>query len=144
MLIIGAGKSQRRRGAVHIDIHPFPGIDIVHDLNKVPWPINDNTHEHISCIHVVEHLRDLVSFMNEAHRVLTKGGTMYLETPEAGSDFDLTHSDPTHVRCYRVYSFINYFTPEGIAKFGYTDKAWAFYKCLAEDGVLKVHCSPVK
>lgn len=126
------------------DILPFPGVDTVHNLNITPWPFADNSFLHVSAIHLVEHLEHLVTFMNEAWRVLQPGGTLYIETPEAGSNFDLTHADPTHVRCYRVHSFINYFLPEGVANFGYTDKAWTFVKTESKDGILFIAGIPIK
>lgn len=144
MLIVGAGIQQRNENAVHLDQYPFPGIDIVHDLNQVPWPVETESFAHISAIHVVEHLRSLIDFMNEAHRVLKRGGSLYIETPEAGADYDLTHADPTHIRCYRKYTFVNYFSPEGVIRWAYTDKSWAIYKIVSENGVLKFHGGPIK
>lgn len=143
-LIIGAGKSQRVDGADHLDRFHFDGIQIVHDLNIIPWPIKSSTYMHASAIHVVEHLHRLVDFMDEAWRILEKGGSLYIETPEAGGDADLEFCDPTHVRCYRPYTWINYFTLEGIANFGYTKYPWAIFKAVAESSIVKIHCSPIK
>lgn len=144
MLILGAGKHQRVSGAVHVDQFNFDGIDIVQNLNDNVWPLKPSTFTHISAVHVIEHLDSLVNFMNNCWSLLQKGGTLYIESPEAGGDPELEFADPTHVRCYRPYSFINYFTPEGIEKFGYTNKAWAFYRCEAKGSIVYVHCSPIK
>lgn len=144
-LILGAGKHQRIEGAVHVDQFAFDGIDKVVDLNSKSFALDfDQKFNHISAIHVIEHLDSLVNFMANCWHLLEKGGTLYIESPEAGGDPDLEFADPTHVRCYRPYSFINYFTPEGIEKFGYTDKAWAFYKCESKQSILYVHASPIK
>lgn len=144
-LIVGAGKNFNKRddNDVTLDIRPFDGIDVVADLNT-RWPFEDETFLHISACHVVEHLQDLIHFMDEAHRVLKRGGSIYIETPLAGADPDLEYCDPTHVRCYRPYTFNNYFTPEGIEQFGYTDKAWAILKNVMEASVIKVHMTPIK
>lgn len=133
MLILGAGKHQRVEGATHVDIIPFEGIDVVTDLNDA-WPFKDDSYTHVSAVHVIEHLFSLVDFMNEAWRVLQKGGTLYCITPYAGIDNDLCWSDPTHVRFYTKWSIINYFTLDGIERFGYTDKPWAILKigCIEE------------
>lgn len=144
MLILGAGKYQRVPGATHVDRLPFPGIDKTRDLDIHNWALETNYYTHISAIHVVEHLDSLINFMDNCHDLLTQGGTLYIETPEAGGDPDLEFADPTHVRCYRPYSFINYFTPEGIEKFGYTNKAWAFYRAEARQSIVYIHCSPIK
>lgn len=125
-LILGAGKhTPKEEGDIFVDIRPFHRVDTVHDLNKIPWPFPDNTYSHVSAIHLVEHLQSLLDFMNEAWRVLAKGGSMYVVTPHAGKDTELEFADPTHVRCYTKFSIINYFTLTGIEQWGYTDKAWA-------------------
>ena len=43
-LDIGCGQS-KTAGAVGIDILPGAGVDIVHDLNKLPWPLEANRFE---------------------------------------------------------------------------------------------------
>lgn len=144
-LILGPGKNwKKEEGDIFLDILPFPEVDIVHDLNVTPWPVDNESFYHISAVHVIEHLKDLVLFMNSAWDVLEKGGSLYLETPEAGSNYDLTHSDPTHIRCYRRHTFINYFTKEGIEKFGYTDKPWAILECKIVDLCIIFHATPLK
>lgn len=143
-LILGAGKSwPKEPGDIFVDIRKFEGIDVAHDLNVTPWPFKDNSSTEISAIHLVEHLKDLLTFMNECWRVLEKGGELYIETPMAGADIQLTHADPTHVRCYTQYTWINYFTKVGIAKFGYTDKPWAILNCQV-DSVIRIHLTPIK
>jgi SAM-dependent methyltransferase len=144
-LILGPGKHwKKEEGDVFLDIRPFVGIDVVHDLNIAPWPFEDKSFVHVSAVHVVEHLKDLISFMDEAWRVLEQGGTLYIETPEAGGDIDLIHCDPTHIRCYRKHTFWNYFTKEGIEKFGYTNKPWSIAKCEVVNNCIIFHGMPIK
>jgi SAM-dependent methyltransferase len=144
-LILGSGKwTEKLFGDIFCDIREFDNVDVVHDLNRRPWPWRDNTFLHVSAIHLVEHLPDLISFMDEAWRVLQPGGSIYIETPEAGGNFDLTHTDPTHVRCYRLYTLHNYFSPEGIQQFGYTDRPWGILKQEVNNGVIIWHASAIK
>lgn len=145
-LILGAGRHvERKPGHTYLDVMPFQNIDIVHNLNKTPWPIPDNSYELICAIHLVEHLDSLVNFMNECHRILVKGGELYLETPTAGIDIDLTHADPTHVRCYRPHSFLNYFTIQGINAWGYTDRAWSIrFITQGHEPILRLSAEPLK
>lgn len=124
-LVVGAGRNfVKREGDVTLDIKPFDGIDIVMDLN-LPWTLTPDSYHEIMAYHVVEHLDSLIHFMDEAWKVLKPGGVLHIETPLAGGNPELEWADPTHKRCYTTFSFINYFTPEGIDNFGYTDKAWA-------------------
>lgn len=143
-LVLGAGIGWNKQpNQTLVDILPIEGIDIVTDLNE-PWPFEDNSFDSIIAIHLIEHLKDLLHFMGEAHRVLRSGGTLYIETPIAGEDPDLEYADPTHIRCYRPHTFINYMTIEGIAKFGYTDKSWGSLHIETKDSIMVIHLMPIK
>ena len=81
----------------------FRRVDFEHDA--LPWA--DGTFEFLTCMHVVEHLRELNSLLRETARVLKPGGFAYFETPHsktltlpsAAGKFTLNfHDDPTHVR----------------------------------------------
>jgi len=41
---------------VGVDIRPLPGVDIVADLEKYPWPIPSEVASLVSCSHVLEHI----------------------------------------------------------------------------------------
>lgn len=144
-LILGPGpRWEKKNGDTFVDIRPFPNVDVVHDLNITPWPFADRSFLHVSAVHVVEHLNSLLSFMDEAWRVLSPGGSLYIETPLAGANPDLEFADPTHVRCYRIHTFMNYFTPEGVEAFGYTDKAWNIPHLRVKDDCIIFHGYPIK
>ncbi len=140
-LILGCGSNveEREKDTTYLDISPFQNVDIVWNLDITPWPIEDNSFEYISAIHVVEHLESkLLPFMNECWRILQPGGMLYVVTPRAGKNVDLEFADPTHVRCYTTHSFSNYFTKLGLKNFAYTDKLWGNIHLQApEDGPLK-------
>jgi len=143
-LVLGSGKHwTKAEGDVFVDIKPFAGVDVVADLNQ-RFPFEDNSATFISAIHLVEHLDSLVHFMDECHRVLKAGCYLYIETPLAGADLDLEFADPTHKRCYRMHTFRNYFTLDGIEKFGYTDKAWNFFYTAIKDNCIIIECNPIK
>lgn len=144
-LILGCGPNwPKRENDVFVDCRKFDNVDKVHDLNVCPWPFDNNCANEIVAIHVVEHLNSLIDFMNESWRVLKKGGALYIETPEAGADLDLQFADPTHIRCYRKHTFINYFTLSEAPKFGYTDKLWAIMHIESKNNNLIVHLTPLK
>lgn len=92
---LGCG-SKKMPGSVGIDIHPYPGVDIVLDLNKTPWPISNGEFDKVIASHVIEHVQDMVPFMREIHRILKPGGTVVVYTPHFSSVNSWT--DPTHVR----------------------------------------------
>ena len=75
------------------------------ESDKLPW--TDGSMDAVTCMHVVEHLRDLVPLVRETARVLKPGGRAYFETPHprsltmpsAKGRFTLNFfDDPTHVR----------------------------------------------
>jgi predicted SAM-dependent methyltransferase len=144
-LIVGCGPNwPKRKDDIFLDVRPFAGVDVVHDLDDCPWPFKTDSFNEVSAIHVVEHLQNLIAFMDECHRILKPGGSLYIETPEAGADLDLQFADPTHVRCYRKHTFVNYFTRAEAPKFGYTYKHWSIWHLESKNGNLIFHGQPIK
>lgn len=54
-----------------------------------PWPIADRTVDMIICDYVMEHLPDPREFIQEASRVLLRGGYVCIRTPNANSYFGI-------------------------------------------------------
>jgi SAM-dependent methyltransferase len=83
-------------GAIGLDIYAYPGVDVVADLNKTPWPVEANSFDFINCSHVIEHVANPVDFLREVHRIAKSGATVRFATPH----FSAVNSwiDPTHVR----------------------------------------------
>src|SRR5271157_2414434 len=73
-------------GAVGLDKLRIPGVDIVHDLDQRPWPFADNSFERIVCRHVLAHLADIPTTMDEIHRITQPGGVVEIVTPHFSSD----------------------------------------------------------
>jgi SAM-dependent methyltransferase len=104
-------------GAVNLDALALPGIDVVHDLSVTPWPFSDGGFTQVRAVDVVEHLPHrgsdgrpaVVAFVEEAHRVLTPGGLLYVQTPRHDAAF--LWDDPTHVRGFTERSF-DFFDPD--------------------------------
>lgn len=81
-----------------IDILPFPGVDIVMDLEDYPWPLPDGFASTILASHIIEHISPakggFLKWMNEAWRILKVGGEMLIGLP-----YGVSHGyvqDPTH------------------------------------------------
>ncbi len=100
--------NHKGNGFVGMDIQALDGVDIVHDLNVHPWPIEANSVDAARAWHIVEHVPPccvtesgtrfpFVEFMNELWRVMKPGGCVDIETPygsSAGFNNDPTHCNP--------------------------------------------------
>lgn len=102
--------SNKKEGYVGIDRMALAGVDIVHDLDVIPWPISDGCVIEANISHYVEHVRDLCAFANELYRIMATGGKAYIAAPYYSSI--RAWQDPTHVRAISEASFL------------YWNKAW--------------------
>jgi len=99
ILDIGSG-AFKQPGSVGMDIFPYEGVDIVHDMTKTPWPIEDHSFDGARGIHVIEHIPDFVAFMKEIHRICKADAVVEIRTPHFSSVNSWT--DPTHVKHFSV------------------------------------------
>ena len=104
-LDIGCGH-KTREGFTGMD--KIGGVDIVHDIESIPWPIKDNSCYAINASHVLEHIKPWMIFdvMNEAWRCCKKDGGIDIRVP-IGLSYSL---DPSHTILFNAASFW-YFTP---------------------------------
>ena len=84
-------------GWVGIDLRALPGVDIVHDLEDVPYPLPDACCQLILASHIIEHLRPqrMLAIMDELWRLLLPHGQLMIAMPYGVSPRFL--QDPTHV-----------------------------------------------
>jgi predicted SAM-dependent methyltransferase len=95
-LNIGCGEDTRK-GFINLDAVKLEGVDIVHNLNKYPWPFKDNEFDFINADQVIEHLDNQVKALQELWRITKEGGRIHLGVPHyasPGAWFDLTHKHP--------------------------------------------------
>lgn len=85
ILDVGCGP-YKVSGAIGIDHAPAPGVDVVHNLDCVPWPFATNTFDKAICRHALAHLENVVRTMEELHRILQPGGILEILTPHFSSD----------------------------------------------------------
>jgi predicted SAM-dependent methyltransferase len=85
-----------REGFQGADIWPGEGVEWVLDLENDPWPWADNSVDELHASHYIEHVRDLLKFMDNAWRVLKDEGSFTIISPYYTSI--RAWQDPTHVR----------------------------------------------
>lgn len=93
VLDVGCG-SAKAPGAVGLDVSPDTAADIVHDLDRYPYPIEDDRFDQILLQDVLEHVDQPVRVFEEVHRVARPGAHVQLRTPHFSSA--LAYGDPTH------------------------------------------------
>lgn len=81
---------------IGVDIIPFDGVDVVHDVRVTPWPWEDGSVDEVFSSHFLEHLtgEERISFFNELHRVMKVGGKALIITPDWSHS--CSYGDPTH------------------------------------------------
>ena len=104
-LHLGCG-ADVRPGWINLDSRPWPGVDIVADLDacrsrKLPLPA-DSIDEFMGN-HILEHMNDPLALMEELHRIAKPGAKLVFRVPYGSSDD--ADQDPTHVRRYFMRSF---------------------------------------
>ena len=104
-LNLGAWYDQKV-GWVNHDISELPGIDVIHDLNIVPWPWISGTVNEIKALDLLEHLDDFIKSMEEIYRITSPGALIQIRVPYMGSwSF---FSDPTHKRSFHETTFMHF------------------------------------
>ena len=92
-LNLGCG-TDIKNGYVNLDIMPGKEVDVVHDVNKFPYPFPKNHFDEIYASHILEHVDDVMKVMAEIYRILKPNGTIEVKVPyysSAGAFQDITH-----------------------------------------------------
>src|SRR3989339_370399 len=79
-LNLGCG-NVKMSGYINVDNDAGCQPDVVHDLNKFPYPFSDNEFDGIYLDHVIEHLNDPISVLQELHRISRGKGKITIKCP---------------------------------------------------------------
>ena len=112
-LHLGCG-NQIKQGWINHDLVALPGVDVVHDLRKFPWPFNDQEFEQVYMKDVLEHLPDTIKTMEELYRITKPNAKIYITVPYWNSCTAL--GDPTHIKLFNEFSFNAYDPDEWLCK----------------------------
>lgn len=116
---LGCGP-QNKPDCIHVD-QPgskqyYPHVDIEINLDSDGWCSHiermytgNDTYDIIYAEDIVEHLHNLVMFMNNCWKIANIGCKLFIRTPSYDSEFGWI--DPTHVRLYALDTF-DFFDPE--------------------------------
>lgn len=110
VLDLGCGK-KKRPGTVGVDCSERHQADIIHDLNNIPYPFEEESVDFIYMDNVLEHLDAPMAVMEEIYRILKTDGGVKIIVPYFRSAWAFI--DPTHKTYYTVDSFA-YYDPDHI------------------------------
>ena len=104
-------------GAINVDAFEICNPDVVWDLNKFPYPFENNSVDQIIARHVFEHLDDWWGALGECARILKNGGRMHIGVPDESSMSAITYRDHKH-----IFSLLSF---HGIINYTSGSNAWA-------------------
>lgn len=90
-------------GYLNVDRMPLAQVNLVHDLEKIPLPFEDNSVCEIRCEHILEHITQYMPLISEIHRISIPGGRVKVLAPYY--KYEGAYRDPTHVRFFTEHSF---------------------------------------
>lgn len=97
ILDVGAGPF-KYPGSISIDINAESNPDVLWDLNKYPWPFNDNEFDMIYSSHCLEHLEDPKKALEEMWRISKPNAKLILIVPHFSSR--IAWGDIEHKRAF--------------------------------------------
>ena len=98
---LGCGNN-KRHGYIGVDGTKKTGVDIVHNLNNLPLPFDDESATDIELSQILEHVDEPLKLLSECHRILVKdGGQIHIRVPH-GSCCRSTWDNPEHKRGFAI------------------------------------------
>lgn len=158
-LWIGAAGQSIPSGFIEVDIVSFPGVDIVADLEALPFACQSVTR--IECDAVLEHVQHPSKAVSEMFRVLKPGGYLHIVVPfchpvhlypsdygrwtidglrELVADFDIVdigvRTGPTATLLTVVLEYMKLLAPKPLRKTVYAIAGWLLWPLRYLDKVL--------
>jgi ubiquinone/menaquinone biosynthesis C-methylase UbiE len=105
ILDLGCGPIRKKPGSVGLDKRPAPHVDVVHDLNVLPYPFSDSEFDMVEMSHIIEHVERPLDVLNEVYRITKGGGEIRIITPHFSSY--LSYGDLEHFHHFGFVTFKN-------------------------------------
>lgn len=116
-LHIGCGQD-KYPGSIGVDINPQTEADVIHDLNRYPYPFASNSFSKIIAYNIIEHIDDVIQTMEELYRIGKNGGKIIITTGHfSGVD---SFTDPTHKHFFTSRTFDYFISGTDLFKYNYS------------------------
>jgi SAM-dependent methyltransferase len=99
VLDLGCGGQKQYPGNLGVDLFPTSEVDLLADVSR-PLPFADASVDRVFLVHILEHLIDFLSLVDEVHRILRPDGAAFVLSP--WWQYVNAVADPTHVRLLDV------------------------------------------
>ncbi|MFH1500746.1 MAG: methyltransferase domain-containing protein [archaeon] len=106
-LNLGCG-TDIKAGYLNVDFIKSPGVDLVRDLNKIPYPFKENQFKVIILRNILEHLDNPFLVIKEIHRISKPNAQIFLRVPHFSSNN--VWGDLQHKRGFNTETFTRYNT----------------------------------
>ena len=100
-LNLGCGKDIRQ-GYINLDKKHLEGVDIVHDIEDLPFPFENEEFDEILCQDILEHV-DYIKVIRELYRILKIDGLLKIRVPHFTAANN--YRDPTHKHLFSFRTF---------------------------------------
>lgn len=100
-LNLGCGEDYMK-GCINVDFRKEVKADRHFDLEK-RFPFKDNTFEEIFIYHTLEHIKDVIKFMDEVYRVAKNNCVVRIRTPHFSVCW--SYGNPTHYQHFSLDVF---------------------------------------
>lgn len=103
-LNLGCGRDIKK-GYINLDIIKSKGVDIVHNLNKFPYPFKNEEFDEVFSSHLLEHLLDFKKTIFEIHRITKRRGRIKLIVPHFSnrSAYSPFHKSYFNSRVFKIF-----------------------------------------
>jgi SAM-dependent methyltransferase len=102
ILDLGCG-NRKKEGSIGIDCNPDSMADVIHDLDRFPYPFGDSTFDVVIADNIMEHLDDIIGVLRELYRITKPHGELVITVPYFHSKW--AYIDPTHRHFFTSESF---------------------------------------
>ena len=121
-LNLGCG-NDIKEGYVNVDTRPEIHPDIVANLFEFPWPLETDKYNEVYISHFVEHVPNLIPFMDELWRVCAPFAQVEIRGPYINTTG--AAQDPTHYRglCTQLFHYFSKIGRENMGVGHYPIKA---------------------
>ncbi len=142
-LDIGCGDN-KQKNFIGMDKRKLEGVDIVHDAQKIPYPVPTDSCFQVLMSHLWEHIEPKyrIDVIDELWRIIRPGGQLLLAAP-----YDLSMGatqDPTHYTAPNEATF-TYFDPKYPLYQVYKPKPWTLVRNVFQHGGnMNVILEPIK